>query len=97
MIPRRVCHSVPAFEKALGWDREKLLGHPFLELVHPDDLKATEDEIAKLAQGIPTISFVNRFRCADGSWKRLRWTSYPEPETGLLYAIAREIEGPQDA
>jgi PAS domain S-box-containing protein len=87
----------PAFEKALGWDREKLLGHPFLELVHPDDLKATEDEIAKLAQGIPTISFVNRFRCVDGSWKWLRWTSYPEPESGLLYAIAREIEGPQDA
>ena len=87
----------PAFERALGWDREQLLGHPFLELVHPDDVKATEDEIAKLAQGIPTISFVNRFRCADGSWKWLRWTSYPEPESGLLYAIAREIEGPQDA
>ena len=60
-------------------------------------LKQLEDEIAKLAQGIPTISFVNRFRCADGSWKWLRWTSYPEPESGLLYAIAREIEGPQDA
>jgi len=87
----------PAFERALGWDREQLLEHPFLELVHPADLKATEDEIAKLAQGIPTISFVNRFRCADGSWKWLRWTSYPEPESGLLYAIAREIEGPQDA
>jgi PAS domain S-box-containing protein len=87
----------PAFEKALGWDRDRLLGHPFLELVHPEDLKATQDEIDKLAQGIPTISFVNRFRCADGSWKWLHWTSYPEPETGLLYAIAREVEGPQDA
>jgi PAS domain S-box-containing protein len=86
----------PAFQEALGWDQETLLGHPFLELVHPDDAKATENEIQKLAQGIPTISFVNRFRCADGSWKWLRWTSYPEPETGLLYAIAREIEGPQD-
>jgi len=87
----------PAFEKALGWDRGKLLGHPFLELVHPDDVRATQDEIDKLAEGIPTISFVNRFRCADGSWKWLHWTSYPEPESGLLYAIAREIEGPQDA
>ncbi|MGB5304126.1 MAG: HAMP domain-containing protein, partial [Gemmatimonadota bacterium] len=87
----------PAFEKALGWDRDKLLGQPFLDLVHPDDVQATQDEIDKLAQGIPTISFVNRFRCADGSWKWLHWTSYPEPESGLLYAIAREIEGPQDA
>jgi PAS domain S-box-containing protein len=87
----------PAFERALGWTREELLSRPFLDLVHADDVKATQDEIAKLAQGIPTISFVNRFRCADGSWKWLRWTSYPEPETGLLYAIAREIEDPQDA
>ncbi|NNK47268.1 MAG: HAMP domain-containing protein, partial [Gemmatimonadetes bacterium] len=87
----------PAFEKALGWDQEKLLSRPFLDLVHPDDVKATENEIAKLAQGVPTISFVNRFRCADGTWKYLRWNSYPEPDTGLLYAIAREIEEPRDA
>ena len=87
----------PAFEQALGWDQEKLLSRPFLDLVHPDDVKATDDEIAKLAEGVPTISFVNRFRCADGTWKYLRWNSYPEPETGLLYAIAREIEDPRDA
>ncbi len=87
----------PAFSRALGWTNEELLGRPFFDLVHPDDLKATQDEIAKLAQGVPTISFVNRFRCADGTWKYLRWTSYPEAETGLLYAMAREIDDPQDA
>lgn len=84
----------PAFSKALGWTHEELTSRPFLDLVHPEDLQATHDEIAKQAKGIPTISFVNRFQCADGSWKCLRWTSYPEPETGLLYAIAREIEDP---
>ena len=87
----------PGFERALGWTKEELLSQPFVDLVHPDDAKATQDEIAKLAEGIPTISFVNRFRCADGSWKWLRWTSYPEPESGLLYAIAREIEDPRNA
>ncbi len=85
----------PAFVKALGWTEEQLLAQPFLDLVHPEDLEPTREEIAKLAQGIPTISFVNRFRCADGTWKRLSWTSHPEPETGLLYAIAHEIEAPQ--
>ncbi len=80
----------PAFERVLGWSGEELLSKPFLDLVHEDDVRATQEEIASLAQGIPTISFVNRFRCADGSWKWLRWNSYPEPETGLLYAIARE-------
>ena len=87
----------PAFSRALGWTEEQLVSKPFLDLVHPDDVKATQDEIAKLAQGIPTISFVNRFQCGDGAWKWLRWTSYPEPETGVLYAIAREIEDPRDA
>jgi PAS domain S-box-containing protein len=88
----------PAFEKVLGWSGEELLSRPFLDLVHPDDLEATEDEIAKLAQGIATISFTNRFRCADGSWKCLRWNSYPDPEMdatllikltgGLVYLLA---------
>jgi PAS domain S-box-containing protein len=87
----------PAFGEALGWTSEELCSRPFVDLVHPDDVKATEDEIAKLAQGIPTISFTNRFRCADDSWKCLRWNSYPDPDTGLLYAIARVIEDPREA
>ncbi len=85
----------PAFSRVLGWGDEQLLGHPFYDLVHPDDLEATQQEIEKLSKGIPTISFVNRFRCEDGSYKCLRWNSYPDTETGLLYAIAREIEDPQ--
>jgi len=85
----------PAFERALGWTDEELTSRPFFDLVHPDDVEATRAEIAKLAQGIPTISFMNRFRRSDGSWRHLLWASYPEPETGILYAIAREIEDPQ--
>lgn len=80
----------PAFERVLGWTQEELLSRPFLDLVHPEDVAATEAEIASLARGIPTISFVNRFRCADGTWKWLKWNSYPEQNAGLLYAIARE-------
>jgi PAS domain S-box-containing protein len=82
----------PAFEKTLGWTAEELLGRPFFDLIHPDDVASTEREIDKLAQGITTLHFENRFRCVDGTYKRLLWTSYPEPDTGLLYAIAREIE-----
>ncbi|MFO7589061.1 MAG: HAMP domain-containing protein [Gemmatimonadota bacterium] len=84
----------PAFTQALGWTEEQLTSRPFLDLVHPEDVDATQAEIDKLAEGHPTISFVNRFRCADGSWKYLRWNTYPEPETGRLYAVAREIRDP---
>ena len=75
--------------RELGWSEEELLSRPFISFVHPDDHRATAAEIQKLAKGRPTIRFTNRFLCADGSYKRIRWNSYPEAETGRLYAIAR--------
>jgi PAS domain S-box-containing protein len=81
----------PAFERTLGWSAEELLSQSFMDFVHPDDVESTAYEIERLSQGIPTISFENRYRCKDGSYKSLLWKSYPEAETGLLYAIARDI------
>jgi PAS domain S-box-containing protein len=87
----------PAFTDVLGWTEEQLVSKPFMDLVHPDDIEATRAEIEKLSRGVPTISFLNRFRTADGSWTHLRWNSYPDPDTGLLYAIARQIGDSKDA
>ena len=81
----------PAFETTLGWTEKELLSRPFTDFVHPDDVDATDQEVAKLSLGIPTVSFENRYRCADGSYKHLLWTSHPDPKTGTLYAIARDI------
>jgi PAS domain S-box-containing protein len=81
----------PAFVRILGWDTEELLSRRFLDFVHPDDLKKTEQEIQNLAKGYPTISFENRYMCQDGSEKILAWTAHPEPEAGLIYAIARDV------
>jgi len=85
----------PSFERVLGWGEKELLNRPFLDIVHPDDVAKTELEIRKLADGIPTISFANRFRCKDGSYRSLRWTSYPQD--GVLYAIARVVDDSSDA
>jgi PAS domain S-box-containing protein len=81
----------PAFQRVLGWSTEELLSRRFLDFVHPDDLEKTEREIENLAKGKPTISFENRYMCFDGSEKILAWTAHPEPETGLIYAIARDV------
>lgn len=86
----------PAFERILGWPKEELLGRPFVEFVHPDDVARTERETERLSQGVPTVSFENRYRLPDGAYTWLRWTCHPDPETGRLYAVARPVAGKED-
>ncbi|HSB55039.1 MAG TPA: PAS domain S-box protein [Gemmatimonadales bacterium] len=81
----------PAFERVLGYTAVELLRTPFVQLIHPEDRTDTVAEVTKLANGLETICFRNRYRCKDGSYRRLEWTSYPEPSTGLLYAVARDV------
>jgi PAS domain S-box-containing protein len=84
----------PAFERNLGWSEDELLGRPFVDFVHPDDIQATIRETEQVSGGRPTVSFSNRYRCKDGTYKRLRWTAHPDPATGNIYASARS---PEDA
>jgi diguanylate cyclase (GGDEF)-like protein/PAS domain S-box-containing protein len=81
----------PAFERTLGYSTSELLERPYVDFVHPEDRAGTRAETGKLSTGEPTLSFENRYLCKDGSYRDLHWTSFPEPETGLLYAIARDI------
>ena len=81
----------PSFTTVLGYEREELIGKPFIDFVHPDDIEATYQEVAKLAKGELTDSFVNRYRCKNGSYVTLDWHVSPNPETGNLYCIARDV------
>ena len=84
-----------AFENTLGHSRQVLLETPFMEFVHPDDKAATTEAMMVLATGEPMANFENRYRCSDGSYKWLAWTSAPTSE-GHLYAIARDITAQKD-
>lgn len=86
----------PAFVRILGWSEEELLARPFVEFVHPDDVEATVEETESVSGGQPTISFSNRYRCKDGSYRRLLWTAHPDPATGKIYASARSPEPPDE-
>ncbi|MCD0487179.1 PAS domain S-box protein [Pedobacter sp. MC2016-14] len=81
----------PAFNKILGWENEVLLTTSFFELVHPDDLEITRNEIQHLSEGFNTINFTHRFYSKTGEYKTLQWVATPEPLTGNLFAIARDI------
>jgi PAS domain S-box-containing protein len=85
-------HINPSFERVLGYPEEELLQSQFLDFVHPDDQDSTVAIVEeKLRLGEKVISFTNRYRCADGSYRWLDWISHPTPEDGMTYAIARDI------
>ncbi|MBK0378500.1 PAS domain S-box protein [Mucilaginibacter segetis] len=81
----------PAFVKILGWKVDKLLGTSFFDLIHPDDIEKTQRELQLLAAGHSTINFTHRFQTKNGEYKTLQWVATPEPLTGNLFAIARDV------
>lgn len=81
----------PAWARTLGWTDTELLSGPWLEFVHPDDLAATAREAERLAAGLETIRFENRYRCKDGGYRWLQWSSKPAIDVQLTYAAARDI------
>ncbi|MBW4682444.1 MAG: PAS domain S-box protein [Microcoleus vaginatus WJT46-NPBG5] len=81
----------PAWKETLGYSIETLKSQPYLEFVHPDDQEATRAESEKLARGFITVSFENRYRCKDGSYRWLSWNATPFVEQGLMYAVAHDI------
>src|SRR5438552_2796494 len=81
----------PEWERALGFTLDELRAQPYVDLVHPDDRVSTLAEAAKLADGIETISFENRYRCKDGSYRWLLWTAGMSTEDELIFAVAKDI------
>jgi PAS domain S-box-containing protein len=81
----------PAWEKALGWSFDELMAVPYLDLVHPDDVRPTLREAQRLRLGGTTQEFENRYRTKDGSYRWLSWGAASNPERGLIYAVVRDI------
>ena len=81
----------PAWEKTLGHSREDMLARPYLEFIHPDDREETISRAGGLARGEDVVSFENRYRCRDGSYRWLLWKATLDPDEHRIYAIARDV------
>jgi signal transduction histidine kinase/CheY-like chemotaxis protein len=66
-----------------------------MDLVHPDDRQATLDELGKLAEGITTFSFENRFKTKGGSYRTISWTAVPGEN--LIQAVGRDVTEEREA
>lgn len=81
----------PSFNRILGYKDDFLLSKSFLEFVHPDDVEKTVQELSNLALGKDAYDFENRYRHADGHYLTITWRSVLDVESGLIYAIARNV------
>ncbi|MFL5623258.1 MAG: PAS domain S-box protein [Gemmatimonadaceae bacterium] len=87
----------PAFERTLGYSAQELLAVPYWHFIHPDDKCASEVEAAKTTAGAACVSFENRYRCRDGSYRWLSWRSSVPDARGICYAVARDITNERNA
>ncbi len=81
----------PAWERTLGLSLDELHSSPFIELIHPEDRDRTVEAFARNLSGKSTVDFENRYRCADGTYRWLRWSASPDRDAGLIYATARDV------
>jgi|GEM_PF-1932301 len=79
----------PAWEHTLGYPIADLQGQSYMDLVHPDDLKITEDALATLTSGQIVSRFINRFRHKNGTYRWIEW--HTQPQGKLIYAAAHDI------
>jgi PAS domain S-box-containing protein len=80
----------PAFVATLGHPEPALLSANLLDLLHSEDRPAAATAVAGLANATPIAALESRFRCADGSYKSLAWSSTPIPAARLAYTVAHD-------
>jgi PAS domain S-box-containing protein len=79
----------PTWERILGYTREELMARPFFDFIHPDDVDKTREAVSTLSSQQKLTSFENRYRCKDGTYRGLEWSSAPAGK--LIYTAARDV------
>lgn len=81
----------PAATEILGYSNEELISTPWINFVHPNDRSITVAEAERLNNGYKTYKFQNRYITKAGKIVWLDWTSAPDAERDILYAVAKDI------
>ncbi|MFA0888198.1 MAG: PAS domain S-box protein [Synergistales bacterium] len=82
----------PAWERHLGYQAEDLMDRPFVEFLHPSDVRTSRPffrEIRRMRTGL--LSLEARFRGADGTYKWFSWTLRQGRSPRLFFALGREM------
>lgn len=81
----------PAFSKLLGWKQDELIGRSVFEILHPQDVESSAQQLQGLNEGRDTVNFINRMRSSSGNYIYLQWMASPDAASGDIFAIGRDI------
>lgn len=81
----------PALIKLLGYSAKELTKRPINEFIIPDDRTITDSFRDRIINGTPLLNFENRYITKDNDIVWLSWTSIPDPDRKLVYAIAKNV------
>jgi PAS domain S-box-containing protein len=79
----------PAWTQRLGWREEELVGAPFTDFLHPDDIAQTLAIRGTLLDGAVLERFANRYLTKSGDSVWLSWTAVPDGP--VIHSVARDI------
>jgi PAS domain S-box-containing protein len=81
----------PAFSNVLGFTVEELKSKKFTDLIHPEDLETSAQEIAKLYHGEIIRAHANRYRTKSGTYRHFAWVAVPDPNGKQVFVIGRDV------
>jgi PAS domain S-box-containing protein len=83
-----------AWMTLLGWLPEEIVGHSYLDFLHPDDIVAAEAalEIATVGE---LRGYEDRYRHKNGSYHWVSWVA--APVNGMIYASGRHLTAEKEA
>ncbi len=80
-----------SFERVLGYRPKGLIGMSLDEILHPDDVAASDSAREVLRSGADVTGVQLRYRCRNESWRTFQWTMRAEPARHLVYASAHDV------
>ena len=81
----------PSFERVLGYSQDELSLMSMTDPIHPDDIDTSIAAMRQLDTGHDAVQFTNQYRCKDGSYKWLLWTSHATKNRSQIVSIIRDI------
>jgi PAS domain S-box-containing protein len=74
-----------------GYTPEELVGQPFMDLVHPQDVESTSAMHAQIVGGKQTVGFHNRYIHKNGTAIPIMWSAAWSERHNTVVAVARDM------